>query len=180
MEIKNRKPIRLKNYDYSEPGYYFVTVCVKDRECCFGEIVNGEMALNKCGKIVDQQWQWLKQNFPYVDLDTFVIMPNHFHGILIINDVGTGLDPSLQKILPLSNIIGAFKTTSSKKIHAAGFLDFSWQRSFYDHVIRKDESLDKIRKYILNNPRQWDLDKENPKNQLDKSGYRPPAMSISN
>jgi len=156
-----RKIIRLQKYDYSQPGYYFVTICVQDRICCFGEIIKGEMVKNNFGNIVEQQWLWLKENFPYVDLDEFIVMPNHFHGILIIKPKRNGLDRSL---LPLFNLIGAFKTTSSKLIHQTGLTDFSWQKSFYDHVIRQDESLDKIREYIRNNPKQWELDEENPKN----------------
>ncbi|MFH0988178.1 MAG: transposase [Parcubacteria group bacterium] len=162
MAIKNRKSTRLKNYDYTQSGYYFVTVCVQNRECRFGNIINGEMVLNEFGKIVEQQWKWLKQNFNFVDLDVFIVMPNHFHGILIIEPVGNGLDRSLQP-LPIFNIIGAFKTTSSKLIHNSGLPSFSWQKSFYDHVIRRDESLNKIREYIVNNPLKWDLDRENPR-----------------
>ena len=130
-----------------------MTICVQDRVNYFGDVTDGKMALNEFGKIVDRQWLWLKQNFSYVDLDEFVIMPNHFHGILIIGPVGMGRDPYLQKIKTLPQLIGAFKTTSSKLIHQSGLLDFQWQKSFYDHVIRQDESLDKIREYIVNNPK---------------------------
>ncbi len=163
MEIKNRKTIRLKNYDYSQSGYYFVTVCVQNRQCCLGKIENREMILNEFGRIVKKQWLWLKQQYASVDLDIFQIMPNHFHGILVL--VGNGRDHSLQaKIKPVPQLIGAFKTTSSKDIHLQGLPNFSWQKSFYDHIIRKDGSLDKIREYILNNPKQWEMDEDNPKN----------------
>jgi REP element-mobilizing transposase RayT len=162
--LQNRKLNRLANYNYSLPGYYFITICTKDRVCYFGDVVNGEMVLNGYGRVVEKQWLWLKENFPYVKLDVFQIMPNHFHGILIIEPVGNGLDRSLHKQLPLSNLVGAFKTTSSKLIRQFGLITFSWQKSFYDHVIRRDESLDKIREYIVNNPKQWELDEENPKN----------------
>ncbi len=136
-----------------------------------GAVVGGEMVLNEYGKIVQRQWQWLAEHFPNVQLDEFQIMPNHVHGIVIITPagngqggvfVGDGRDRPVQK--PLPDLIGAFKTTSSKLIHRAGFTDFSWHRSFYDHVIRKDESLDKVREYIRNNPKQWELDEENPIN----------------
>jgi REP element-mobilizing transposase RayT len=89
-------------------------------------------------------------------------MPNHCHGILIIDpDVGNGRNRSLPKIKPLFELIGAFKTTSSKKIHEAGLREFKWQKSFYDHVIRNDKSLYRIRKYIINNPLKWEYDQEN-------------------
>src|SRR3989344_1165081 len=131
--IPKRKQNRLSNYDYSQPGYDFLTICVHDRVCCFGNVENNKMILNDLGKIVEQQWLWLKQRYPYVDLDVHQIMPNHFHGMLII--VGNGRDHSLQaKIKPLPELIGAFKTTSSKLIHKLGNLDFSWQKSFYDHI----------------------------------------------
>jgi len=176
--IKQRKPNRLKKYDYSSSGWYFITICTQNREHFFGNIVNNIMVMNKFGKIVNLQWLWLKKQYvDFVDTDEFIIMPNHFHGILIIknilNPVGTGLDLSLQKkCLSLSNIIGAFKTTSSKYIHQTGLNSFKWQRSFYDHIIRNEYSLFRIREYIKDNPRNWEDDRNNidclsiPKSQL--------------
>ncbi len=167
MIHQQRKPNRLRNFNYSSSGYYFVTICIKDRQEYFGNVINNKMVINKFGKIVNSQWLWLKKQYiNFVDMDEFTIMPNHFHGILIIKNiltpVGTGLDLSLQiKCLSLSNIIGAFKTTSSKYIHQAGLNSFKWQRSFYDHIIRNEYSLFKIREYIRNNPRKWNEDKEN-------------------
>lgn len=164
-----RKRNRLKHFDYSSSGYYFVTICVNKRECVFGEIENKKMILNELGKIVENQWLWLERQYKYTELDGFQIMPNHLHGIIVIrrkssNTVGTGLDLSLQKkYLSLSNIIGAFKTTSSKLIHQIKH-SFRWQRSFYDHIIRHEESLQKIRQYIIDNPRNWETDRNNPKN----------------
>jgi len=161
--MKNRRPNRLKHYDYSENGYYFVTICTYNRECFFGEIVEEEMVLNRCGEIVNEQWLWLDEQYPYVRLDEYCIMPNHFHGILIIDrsTVGNGRDRSLQKIKPLYELIGVFKTRSSKFIHRKGLKDFKWQKSFYDHIIRNEVSLRKIRNYIQTNPVTWDNDKEN-------------------
>jgi len=107
----------------------------------------------------------LSQQYPYVELDNYIIMPNHLHGILIINNsIRTGLDLSLQ-VKSLSSLIGVFKTTSSKLIRQKGFLDFSWQRSFYDHVIRTNKSLKNIREYIINNASTWDKDENNLKNK---------------
>lgn len=133
-------------------------------------------------KIVYEQWVWLSNQYKYVFLDEFVVMPNHFHGILIIDDSevgieagrdlpkfkGTSHDMSLQKnikIKSLSELIGAFKTTSSKQIRInLGLAEFQWQRSFYDHIIRTEQSLIKIREYIQNNPAKWHLDKYNYEN----------------
>lgn len=207
--IKNRKANRLKNYDYSRQGYYFVTICTQNKECFFGEIENQKMILNSYGKIINQQWQWLQNQYQYVKLDKYIVMPDHFHGILIINDdivknnennmtdVGTSRDLSLRSSLPhsllqnsssrqlplrnlpsqnsplhkrqhenikiksLSQLIGAFKTTSSKMIHQNGLENFSWQRSFHDHIIRDKKSLNNIRQYIIKNPMKWETDKNN-------------------
>jgi putative transposase len=158
----NRKIIRLKNYDYSTPGYYFVTVCVKNHSSFFGNIENGKMVLNAYGEIVKNCWQDLINHYRNCNLDEFIVMPNHFHGILVIENVGNGLKPFPTH--GLSEIIRGFKTFSSRKINELTDFRFQWQKSFYEHVIRKNESLDKIREYIQNNPKQWELDTENPKN----------------
>jgi len=172
MEYKNRKTPRLYAHDYLD-GYYFVTICVKDRKECLGKIVNNKMILNKLGKIAERQWLWLEKNFKYVRLGRYIVMPNHLHGIIVIDRlntgdvVRTGLDLSLQyKILPLSNIIGAFKTTSSKLIHGLGFKDFNWQRSFYDRILRNEKGLENANNYILNNPLNWEQDRNNLENLL--------------
>jgi len=171
MILKQRKQNRLKNYDYSQSGYYFVTICTQNREEWFGRIENGVMGLNGNGQIVENQWVWLAKQYPYVVLDSYVVMPNHFHGVIGIN-VGHGRDRSLQKIKSLSELVGAFKTTSSKLIHNSGIVGFHWQKSFYDHVIRDELSLDRIREYVINNPKQWDKDIENNLNaRNDAGGY---------
>ncbi|OGY86501.1 MAG: hypothetical protein A2319_01920 [Candidatus Kerfeldbacteria bacterium RIFOXYB2_FULL_38_14] len=128
--------------------------------CVFGEVENGEMVLNVYGEIVKKQLLWLEKRYPYVELDQYIIMPNHVHVIVNITDVGTGRDLSLPKSLrktkktkPIPELIGAFKTTSSKKIHQHGLTYFQWQRSYYDHIIRNDADLQRIRKYIKNNPK---------------------------
>jgi REP element-mobilizing transposase RayT len=149
----------LQGHDYSREGYYFLTICTQDRREWFGNIENGEMVLNEYGVIVGQQWEWLEKQYGYVQLDQFVVMPNHVHGVLSI--IGNGRDRSLQKIKSVSELVGAFKTTSSKLIHHAGLLEFRWQKSFYDQIIRDDWSLNRIREYILNNPLTWADDVEN-------------------
>jgi len=161
-----RKPNRLKGYDYSQPGYYFVTICTQNKIKYFGIIRENNMFLNKYGLIARKRWLWLEQQYKYVKLDEFVIMPNHVHGIVEIkSNVGTSRDLTLHKnndprnhikIKPLSELIGAFKTTSSKYIHQAGLEEFAWQRSFYEHIVRNEKSLEKIRWYIKNNPSLWE------------------------
>ena len=160
MDLKERKLNRLAGFDYSNSGYYFVTICTKNRINYFGNIVDGQMMLNTYGQIVEHQWVWLQKQYKYVQLDEYIIMPNHLHGIVII--VGNGRDHSLQektKIKSLSELIGAFKTTSSKLIHKTGLKYFQWQKSFYDHIIRNEHSLFRIQEYIRNNPAKWALDR---------------------
>lgn len=146
--------------------------------CCFGEVITGagstqpliepKMVLNEIGIIANEQWLWLEKQYEYVVLHEFIVMPNHMHGIIEINtveicrdmsDTGTGHDLSLHKIKSLSELIGAYKTTTSKKIHLSGHTEFSLQRSFYDHIIRNEKSYEKISQYILANPNVWEKDK---------------------
>ncbi len=152
--LHHRKPQRLYGFDYSSERYYFVTSCTQNRVHYFGNVQDGKMNLNIYGEIVQQQWHWLGEHFSYLDLIEFVVMPNHIHGIIFIDNN----DYSLQKIKSLSEIMGAFKTTSSKKIHLAGLPEFLWQRSFHDHIIRNDISFQRIQNYIQNNPINWTND----------------------
>jgi REP element-mobilizing transposase RayT len=173
---KNRKLNRLRGFDYSFPGHYFITICTQGRMPMLGDVVDYEMKLNDLGKIVKQQLFWLHKHFPHVRLDEWVIMPNHIHIILEINynfddnktgytdtPVGTGRDLSLQN-KPLPEIIGAFKTTSSKLIHQIGHEDFAWQRSYHDRIIRNEKELSNKRDYIIGNPAKWAEDRNNPIN----------------
>lgn len=144
-------------YDYTQDNLYFVTSCVKNMECIFGEVVNKEMVLNDYGEIVKKQWFWLAEQYAYIELHAFVVMPNHIHGIIEIkrkNAISQN-----QKIKSLSQLMGAFKTTSSKQIHLLGNTSFLWHRSFHDHIIRNDEAYEKISNYIDNNPMKWKEDK---------------------
>ena len=171
---------RHRNFDYSLDGFYFITTCVKHFVCCFGKIQNGQIILNKYGEIVKQQLLWLPKRFPYIRLDEWCVIPNHAHAIMVIDrsniraghdhaeivgTVGTGRDLSLpsppMKIKSISEIVGAFKTTSSKSIHLSGLNTFQWQRSFYDEVIRDETAWKAIRWYIKNNPKNWRKDKNN-------------------
>jgi len=169
----HRRSIRLQGYDYSQPGAYFVTVCVQDQECLLGDIVDGEMRMNELGELVWATWHDLPNHLPHVELDAFVVMPNHVHGIVWIVDVvgagsvGAGSEPAptnTNKRHGLPEIVRQFKTFSARRINqrrgAPGMP--VWQRNYYEHIIRNDSSLNQIQKYILENPRRWHLDRENP------------------
>ena len=206
-----RRSIRLRDYDYTSPGAYFITICTQDRKPIFGEIVNGEMQLNKLGESTQSIWCTLPERFPNLELDQFVIMPDHIHGIIIfkesrhvspldsyvsqiperfrnstysksatdqisasfapphpwgaINRAPTEL-PSLRsadenRILPLGEVIRTFKAVTVHKIRSQGRLDFKWQRNYHEHIIRKDDDLDRVRQYIIDNPAQWTEDSLN-------------------
>jgi len=155
--INNRKSIRLENWNYTNPGYYFVTICVSDRQYLFGGIINNKMTLNEYGEIVQLKWLDLVNHNKDISLDEFVIMPNHIHGIIII---GAGLEPAPTA---LSEIIRQFKTFSTKHINKLRNTPGQklWQRNYYDHIIRNEQSFNEIRTYINNNPKQWSTDKYN-------------------
>jgi len=134
-------------------------------KCCFGEIKNGRMILNEAGKRVDSEWKKTPVIRKMVELDYYVIMPNHFHGIIIINGeenrnvVETHRDASLRVVKNnLSDIVRGFKGSVTKQLHSTGFKSFKWQPRFYDHIIRNDIDLHRIRTYIHNNPLKWELD----------------------
>ena len=170
-----RRSIRLRNYDYSQAGAYFVTICVKDKRALLGEIVDRTIYLNGFGEIVQICWDDLSRHYSHVELDAFVVMSNHVHGIIVLpdsSDVGVGLRPAPTPIptiggrCGLPEIIRAFKAFSSRRINELRGTSGTpvWQRNYYEHVIRNEADLHETREYIVNNPLKWDLDKENPKN----------------
>ncbi len=150
----HRRTIRLQGYDYASEGGYFITICTKERQCILGRVLEEKMFSNAFGKIVEECWNEIPKYFPLIQLDAFVVMPNHIHGILI----------NLGQENPLGNIIGYFKYQSTKKICSlpGNGIPFRWQRNYYEHVIRGEKDLNQIREYILNNPLQWSLDENNP------------------
>ena len=172
-KIHHRESMRLKNYNYSQDGYYFTTICTKNKIECFGEIIDGKMVLNECGKIVEKCWLEIPKHFPDVLLDEYIVMSNHIHGIVAIENqdpvvVGNENFRSLlgwygAKSRSLSSIIRGFKIGVTKWCHQNNY-DSIWQKSFYDHIIRNEKSLDEIRKYIVENPLKWELDRNNPEN----------------
>jgi len=165
-EKHHRCSIRLKGYDYSRQGAYSVTVCVQDRECLFGDMVDGEMRLNRFGEIVCRVWDGLPRHYPHVVLDAFIVMPNHVHAIMILTDetsVGAGLKPAPTRH-GLPEIVRAFKTFSVRRINESRATSGQtvWQRNYYEHIIRDDAEMDRIRQYIETNPARWAEDRENP------------------
>ncbi len=186
------EPARLQGWDYTAAGWYFVTICAKDRCCYFGKVENDIMRLSVVGEIVAEEWLKAEQVRVGVQLDQWVLMPNHLHGIVIILE-GSEPPPAVEtpamgpetpsamgpetpqrgvsttkgsRLKPnsLGAIIGQFKSSCTKRIWAAGNSDFSWQSRFYDHIIRDEQSLNNIREYIINNPIKWTLDKDNSEN----------------
>lgn len=167
---------RLKDYDYSLPGFYFVTICTRNREHFFGKIRQNEMILSEIGIVAEKFWQEIPDHFMNVQLDAYVIMPNHVHGIVQIVPSQNGpsqnvetqdfasLRPSLfspdsgNKFGPqsrnLASIIRGYKT-GVKKWATMNGIEFSWQSRFHDHIIRDDNALQRIRMYIQQNPRKW-------------------------
>jgi REP element-mobilizing transposase RayT len=147
--MRQRTPNRLPGHDYSCPGAYFVTINVRNRDNVFGEISNGLMVLNEWGIIAEKQWLEIPSHFNNCRLDEFIVMPDHFHGITIITAGARPLQRQYQ-LLPI--IIGSYKSSVSKKIHQTGKTDFRWQRSFWDRIIRDEQELNLIRRYIIQNP----------------------------
>ena len=190
------KSARLKGWDYTSAGWYYVTICSRDRIPFFGEISSGEMYLTPIGKIVAYEWQRTERIRSYVSLDEWVIMPNHLHGIIILHplesDVETSRANSVNRCTTsihqndlyhqnhkrrdvstekprlkdgsLGALIGQIKSVCTKRIRSKGIRDFGWQAGYYDHIIRDNEDLGRIREYIYGNPDKWDEDVDNPAN----------------
>ncbi|PZV26802.1 MAG: transposase [Snowella sp.] len=180
---RNRRSIRLKGFDYSSDGAYFLTICVQNRECLFGEIQKEKMILNDYGKIVREIWEDLLTTIVDIDLDEYVIMPNHFHAILVIDkslestnfygSLNVNNDKERRKMI-LSKVVGKFKMLTAKAINQMrGNEGKFWQRNYYETVIRSEEDLNRIREYIINNPMQWELDDNHPNYMLTncRRGY---------
>ena len=170
-----RRSPRLRDYDYTQPGAYFITICAKDRDCVFGHVMDGSMHLNKVAQIVQEEWLGTAFIRREIDLDEFILMPNHVHGIVVIKDdaVGaTGRSPLRAHSMPrsgpaprsLGSFVAGFKAGSTKRInqHRETPGVPVWQRNYYEHVVRDEEDLRRIQKYIANNPLAWETDKENP------------------
>ena len=163
----NRKHTRLQEYDYSNSAYYYVTICTQGKRKTFGNIIDFSMKLNQFGKIVKQCWCDLPKHYSNCEIDYYVIMPDHFHGILIIDNSREGsMTLPGTKRHGLSEIIRAFKSFSAKKINESLNKEkvFHWQKSFYDRIIRNEKELFQIRRYIEQNPLKWEIENESHDN----------------
>lgn len=148
--------IRLSNWDYTSPGMYFVTIVTKNNRSFFGRVEHGCTRYSPLGQLVCETWRRIPSHFKNSTLDEFVIMPNHIHGIIILEN---------DNVASLSTIVGSFKSAVTKMANRkSSCLRFTWLPRFYDHIIRNDNDLIRIKKYIQDNPLKWDIDKENTKN----------------
>jgi len=192
----HRRSIRLPGYDYTSPGAYFVTICVRGGECLLGEVVDGEMRLNEWGQVAHDFWTQVPVHFPNVSIDAFVIMPNHLHAIIMIHERsnvagyvekgeetvplhsnhgrrGAVAAPSSASQTPapswlgkptLGQIVAYYKYQTTKRINQLRDMPGTrfWQRNYWEHIVRHEESLNRIREYIQNNPARWAEDQLHP------------------
>jgi REP element-mobilizing transposase RayT len=168
LEKHGRHSIRLMGYDYSYGGAYFITICAHSQRCLFGEVKDSEMVSNEFGQIVQKYWHKLPELYPQAAFDMFVLMPNHIHGIVAI-EVGAIHELPLQGRLQrrrmlIPKIVGRFKMNTAKRINLLRGMPGVqvWQRNYWEHIIRNEESLNRIREYMLSNPKRWLLDRQNP------------------
>jgi len=180
--IHQRKSIRLKGYDYAQAGLYFITICVQNKACLFGNIVNNEMILNEYGQIAHAEWIKTAKIRPYVELGEFIVMPNHLHGIICLSGRGVLHTPKINApetnatktcvqnegvcntpLRSSSQTIGAilrgYKSAVTKQLGLFNFNQKFWQRNYYEHIIRNEQSHQRIADYIINNPAKWTEDK---------------------
>ena len=165
--IHHRRSIRLKNHSYTEIGAYFITICTYQKQRLFGNIKNGKMQLNSLGAIATHCWQEIPNHFSHIQLDVFVIMPNHLHGILWISD-DSKLEAKINKLRNVTagsipNIVRCYKAAVTKHINQIcqqKRTSLVWQRNFYEEIISDEKALNNIRSYILNNPLNWCDDQE--------------------
>jgi REP element-mobilizing transposase RayT len=178
-EIHHRRSIRLKGYDYTLSGAYFITIVTHERECLFGEITNSEMAANKFGLVAQQMWDKLPARFRNVELGTFIVMPNHIHGIILLDGTRRGIaesaadsdDQSSRYALTerqfgkmirgsIPAIVRAYKSSVAYRINIMRGLRNApvWQRNYYEHIIRNADEAERIEHYIMSNPSNWATD----------------------
>ncbi|NER95141.1 MAG: transposase [Symploca sp. SIO1B1] len=168
-KYRYRRSIRLKGYDYSQLGAYFITICTNNRECLFGKIDNQQMEVNELGEIVIDVWLYLPTRYPNLELDEFVIMPNHVHCILVITEATEQLpqrelsQPKQRRKMLLPKVVGYFKMNSAKAVnqHRLSSGRSLWQPNYYERIIRNEAELDRVRRYIVNNPAKWNQDCDN-------------------
>ena len=176
-QFRSRRSIRLPGYDYSQPGCYFVTICTWGKDNLFGNVLNHTMELNAVGQVVEELWANIPAHRPGVIPDEFIVMPNHIHGIVVIpnNRRGTACRaPTAAERFgypvagSLPTIVRSFKSAATTAINQLRGTPGApiWQRNYYEHVIRGETPLNRIRQYILDNPANWDKDPDNPKHSV--------------
>jgi len=168
----HRRSVRLPGYDYAQAGAYFVTLCAHLHECLFGAVVDEQVLLTEFGQVVVEEWHRTAELRPYVRLDSYVVMPNHFHGVIwIVHDRGGTMHRAPTEECfgkpvagSLSTIVRAFKAAATKRINRMRDTPGArvWQRNYYEHVIRTERVLNAIRQYITDNPARWTLDRYHP------------------
>jgi REP element-mobilizing transposase RayT len=171
----HRRSIRLEEFDYSSPGVYFVTVVTRGYKCIFGKIIDKEMHIYELGKIVQDCWQEIPVHFSHIDVEPFIVMPNHIHGIITIHEnVGRGTimlaharyrAPTIEKfgkpvIGSIPTIIRTYKAAVSRRVRRELRMVNIWQRNYYEHIIRNQLELEDIADYLLANPENWIVDPE--------------------
>ncbi len=169
-----RRSIRLEGYDYSRPGAYFVTLCTHNRECLFGEIADDTMLLNSYGQIAEEEWLRSAEIRAEVEMDVFVVMPNHVHGIVWMKERGAvdaaqwahGRAPLRRQRRSLGSLVAGFKSGVTRRVNALRCSPGGrvWQRNYYERIVRDEGELERIRQYIIDNPIRWALDDNNPAN----------------
>ena len=156
--IYRNKTLRLENYDYTQNGLYFITICTNNRYPYFAKIDNGLLKLNSAGKMIKSVWLDIESRFDFIKLHTYIVMPNHFHAIVEIIDSKNSTH--------IGEVIGAFKSLTTneyiKGVHSYNWLPFDkrlWQKNYYEHIIRNEKSYLYIADYTKNNPLKWELDR---------------------
>jgi putative transposase len=156
----HRRSIRLRGYDYSLPGAYFVTICARERRCLFGKVVDNQAYFTQAGELVVHSWDSLPQHFPEVELNAFVLMPNHIHAIIVLEEhasASTVMDP---KRPTLGQVVAFFKYQTTKGLNELWQTPGEpvWQRNYFEHVIRNEASLRQLREYVTHNAAHWQQD----------------------
>lgn len=162
---RRKSSLRLPGFDYATDGAYYVTLCVQRRMCLLGDVVEREIALNDAGRMAESWWFATSEKFPRLELDEFVVMPNHMHGVLWLRELGAESASRTN----LAEVVQWFKTMTTnayiRGVREHGWAPFPgrfWHRSYFDHIVRDESQLNKIREYIRDNPRRWSEDSENP------------------
>jgi REP element-mobilizing transposase RayT len=180
VDKPHRRSLRLRDYNYAQAGAYFVTICTWRQVCTLGEVIDDQVRLSTIGEIISSRWSDLPNHHP-IELDAFIVMPNHVHGVIVI--VGdeermaggageTGLAPTVGRESnrrgTLGTIAGSFKAATTRAAKERGLATAAplWQRNYDEHVVRSEQALERIRRYIIENPTKWALDQENPARRI--------------